>query len=195
MIRAHDAIRIGLDFLHTFAKHIAFHLVENRIQQLSTLMERIPCAIVEPNGAIVIDQRRIKGDEFQHGAAVWIANTAIIFIVSVGGIADGNADLLAVAAHAFFARHTVIEIKPAVIALHHIGRIHIFQLFAILRVLICAVRCPFTAPTFQIVHRGGPEFIAEHTVGVTAGLIMGTEQIHSVAKHMRFPVRYIGIQG
>ena len=158
------------------------------------LVEGIPAAVIEPDCTRVIDYGGVKGHIFQHRGSIGIAHIAIIAVFPVRGVADGNADALAIAAHALVPGHTVIEIKPAVIALHHIRGIHIFELFPIQGVLAGTVRNALAAPFAQIIHKSRPEFVVQHTIGITRWLIVGTKQIDPVAKDMRLSVCDTGIQ-
>lgn len=54
---------------------------------------------------------------------------------------------------------------------------------------------PFIVPIRQVVHRGGPTFIVQHTIVLPTLHIVRAEEGNSVAKYMRLAVWYVSIQG
>ncbi len=72
MVCAHNPVRTGSNLCDGFAEQLAFNLAENGLQQFPVLIKGIPCSVVEPNHAGIIDHGRIEGDICLNGAGSFL---------------------------------------------------------------------------------------------------------------------------
>ena len=157
-------------------------------------LHREGIAVIEPDDALIVDDRRVMGQITQIGAAVRVADKAVILIRPGGRVADRHADGCIVGVRyrlGSAAADAVVEIIPPIVASHHIGCIEVAQFSLYPGVLLCFEYHAFTAPVAQVVHRSAPAYIvALLAVAIAALFVVGSVEIDPPVKNMRLAVRH-----
>ena len=131
-----------------------------------------PCAVVDADGAVVVDNARVKADILQHRAAVRIADETQIAERTSRRVTDSHADRTVVAAEAGSAGHTIIKVESAVVALYHIRGIHEFAVCGVCRILVGTIDRTLTAPVGKVGHRCRICGVVQHTEGLAAFFVV-----------------------
>ncbi len=172
--RPHDAVRVGSNFLPCAPehRHLALHIavVYGKVR---LLFKAVLCSVVEPYGALIVYDRRIKAHIPHHGASVLVADMPQIGKRAGGIFGNRHADRLRIAAVSVFSGHAVVEVEFSIIAPHHIRRIHVFPA-GVRGIPGCPVGNPLAPPVRQIRDRGGIHHIIQHAEGMTSLRIVGS---------------------
>ena len=141
--------------LGRLAEHPGVHLGQHKcVPRLYLHAPEGTRAEIQPYHTLVIHNSRVKADGILIGRAIRILHNTVVFVASVRRIADRHADGVGIPALALPPGKAVVQVKPPVAALHHIGRVEIAGVGGIARVLLGRIIGTLACPVGQIIQRG-----------------------------------------